>query len=657
MTHRIAMISEHASPLAVIGGVDSGGQNVYVANTARNLARLGYQVDIFTRKDDKKIPEIYNWEKGIRVIHVPAGPQKFIPKEELMPYMDDFTEYIKKFIQQKRVSYAIVHAHFWMSGLVAANLKQELGLPFVITFHALGKVRRKHQGDNDTFPDVRFEVEQRLIAEADRIIAECPQDEQDLRYLYDADPSKVVVIPCGFDPAEMWPMDKILSRKLLGIPEHEHVVLQVGRMVPRKGVDTVVKGFAKMVKEYGISARLMIVGGDTYEPDPEATPEIGRLQEIAREEGISELVTFTGQRSRKELKHYYSAADVFVSTPWYEPFGITPVEAMACGTPVIGSKVGGIKYTVCDGETGYLIPPDDPDALADRLAHLFTNPGELILFSQNSVRRANNLFTWQKISAEIAALYEEVTGSTPSAEALNRLSKNGVARTSPGQLSFDPLDEAIDELIQSLQLTKKVLGGNIQQAAETIAACMARGNKVMVCGNGGSAADAQHFAAEFVGRFAVPGRKALPVLALTSETSFLTAWSNDIGYESIFSRQIEAFGMPGDVLIAISTSGKSKNLVEAFKTAAALNIVCIGMIGHDGGDLLAWTDIPVIVPSSNTQRIQEVQILLLHIISELVEDRFVPERLLPKSIPTANHKTKKEWGAQSSVSVRLQQTK
>jgi D-inositol-3-phosphate glycosyltransferase len=657
MTHRIAMISEHASPLAVIGGVDSGGQNVYVANTARNLARLGYQVDIFTRKDDKKTPDIYNWEKGVRIIHVPAGPQKFIPKEELLPYMDDFTSYVKEFIQQKGISYGIVHAHFWMSALVAADLKKELGLPFVVTFHALGKVRRKHQGEEDHFPDIRFQVEERVVAEADRIIAECPQDELDLRYLYDADPEKVVIIPCGFDPAEMWPMDKSLSRKLLGIPKEERVVLQIGRMVPRKGIETVLRGFSRMVKDYGLSARLLLVGGETSEPDPESTPEIGRLQGIAEEEGISDMVTFTGQRSRKELKHYYSAADVFVSTPWYEPFGITPVEAMACGTPVIGSKVGGIKYTVCDGETGYLIPPDDPLALAERLAHLFQNPGELKIFSQNSVRRANKLFTWQKVTAEIASLYEEMTGSSPSVEAANQLTKNGGTGLKSKQTSLIAFDTAIDDLIQSLQLSKKVLSGTTLKAAETIANCLARGNKVMVCGNGGSAADAQHFAAEFVGRFAVPGRKALPVLALTSETAFLTAWSNDIGYENVFSRQLEAFGQPGDVLIAISTSGKSQNLVEAFKTAAALDIKCIGLIGRDGGDLLAWADIPVIIPTSNTQRIQEVQLLILHVISELVEDRFVPDRLLTKSTIPAGKKTKKGWRVQSSVPVRLQQTK
>jgi D-inositol-3-phosphate glycosyltransferase len=658
MTVKIAMISEHASPLAVIGGVDSGGQNVYVANTARNLASSGYEVDIFTRRDNPNIPEIYQWQKGVRVIHVPAGPPEFIAKEELLPYMDDFTHYMIDFIKHMESPYKIIHAHFWMSALVAANLKQKLGLPFVVTFHALGKVRRKYQGTNDHFPDIRFDVEERIVKEADRIIAECPQDEHDLRSLYMADPDKLVTVPCGFDPAEMWPLDKALSRKFLGIPEDERVVLQLGRIVPRKGIETVLKGFSRMVKDFGITGKLFIVGGETLEPDPKATPEIGRLQKIAAEEGLEEQVIFIGQRSREELKHYYSAADVFVSTPWYEPFGITPVEAMACGTPVIGSKVGGIKYTVAEGETGYLIPPDDSVALADRLAHLFRNPGELKLLGQNGVRRANNLFTWQKVSAELSAVYEEVTGLKPTFASIQKTDSNGSDVDKAILSNQQPLDASIEELIQVLQLSKKNLHSKTSQAAEIIASCLARGNKVMVCGNGGSAAEAQHFASEFVGQFSVTGRQALPVMSLTPDSSFLTAWSNDVGYDTVFSRQVEAFGQPGDVLLGISTSGKSHNIIEAFKTAASMDIVCIGLIGRDGGDMLSWSDIPILIPSSNTQRIQEMQLLILHSISELVENRFVPEGLQQQSSNINNeNNTKKGWGVQSSVSIRLQKTK
>lgn len=403
---RIALISEHASPLADPGSVDSGGQNVYVAQVARHLARQGYAVDVFTRRDAEFLPEILVWEDGVRVVHVPAGPARFVPKEELLGYMDYFTDYVVDFCSRQILPYDMIHANFWMSGLVAANVKQALGLPFVVTFHALGRVRRLHQGEQDGFPDLRFTIEDRVVAEADHIIAECPQDEQDLLYLYNADPTKITIIPCGIDPTEVRPVDKRRARHLLCLPEKELVILQLGRIVPRKGVENGLRGFSRLVKKYGIQARLLIVGGGSEDPDPELTPELGRLQSITVEEGIAEKVTFTGRRSRKILKYYYSAADVFVSTPWYEPFGITPIEAMACGTAVIGSNVGGIKYTIVDGETGYLIPPNDPDALAERLAYLHKHPDLLKRFSQQAIQRVNELFTWQKVSVSIAALYE-----------------------------------------------------------------------------------------------------------------------------------------------------------------------------------------------------------------------------------------------------------
>ncbi len=261
-----------------------------------------------------------------------------------------------------------------MSGLVAADLKRALGIPFVVTFHALGRVRRLYQGKDDGFPDSRFTVEDRIIAEADRIIAECPQDEQDLLQLYHADPARIVMVPCGFDPDELWPIDKEIARRYLHLPENEKIILQLGRMVPRKGVDTVICGFSRFLKKYPVPARLLIVGGETDEPDPVKTPELGRLEKIAVVEGIRDKVHFIGRRGRRYLKYFYSASDVFVSTPWYEPFGITPLESMACGTPVIGSAVGGIKYSVVDGQTGFLVPPNDPDILAKKLAQLFSQP-------------------------------------------------------------------------------------------------------------------------------------------------------------------------------------------------------------------------------------------------------------------------------------------
>jgi histidinol-phosphate phosphatase family protein len=414
---RIAMISEHASPLAGLGGADAGGQNVYVAQVARYMARRGHRVEVLTRRDNPALPPVLEWLDGVRIIHVPAGPPQVLPKEQLLPLMSEFTQFALR--HARRVGYDLVHAHFFMSALVAAELKRVLGLPFVVTFHALGHVRRLHQRGADAFPEERLAIEERVAAEADRLVAECPQDKDDLLQLYGADLERIRIIPCGFDPDEFGPGDKEQARATLGLPLDEHLVLQLGRMVPRKGVDNVIRAVALMRRHGGLCARLLIVGGESREPDPRVTPEIGRLRGIAEDEGVADLVTFTGSRGRSELRAYYTAADAFVTTPWYEPFGITPVEAMACGTPVIGSAVGGIKTTVRDGVTGYLVPPRDPAALADRLAHLFRHPALLHEFGRQALRRARTLYTWQRVGSAIESLYASV-GRSPQPAARSK---------------------------------------------------------------------------------------------------------------------------------------------------------------------------------------------------------------------------------------------
>lgn len=623
MTKRIALISEHASPLALLGGVDSGGQNVYVSQIARHLPRFGYEIDIFTRRDSERLPQIVEWMDGVRIIHVPAGPAEFVPKEELLPHMDDFTRCVTRYCEEQR--YDLLHANFWMSALVAADVKRTTGIPFVVTFHALGRIRRRHQGEDDGFPDARFTIEDRVVAEADAIIAESPQEKEDLIQLYNADPERIVLIPAGFDPAEFAPINQALARVTLGFSPQEHLILQLGRMVPRKGVANVVRGLARLIHEHGVAARLVVVGGEADTPDPQLTPEIGRLQQIAADEGVAEQVTFVGRRGREVLKYYYSAADVFVTTPWYEPFGITPVESMACGTPVLGAAVGGIKYTVSDGETGYLVPAKDPEALAERLAHLYHRPELRERLGRQAVARANQLFTWHKVVDEMAALYREIA----------RAGRPTVPQPAKHQAI---IDRGFLAGLTTLQEARQQLQRPISHVAEAVSACFARGNKLLICGNGGSAADAQHFAAELVGRFRCVDRVALPALALTADSAVLTAWSNDVGYEDIFARQVEAYGRPGDLLFAISTSGRSQNLVKAFQTARRRHVQCVALLGKDGGPLRPLADLDVLVPSQDAQRIQEVQMLILHLICELVEDKLEMDmKLLGANGHSHNH--------------------
>ncbi|MFW5972955.1 MAG: glycosyltransferase, partial [Bacteroidota bacterium] len=224
----------------------------------------------------------------------------------------------------------------------------------------------------------------------------------------DADRSRIRMIPCGFDPDELWPVEQAAARETLGIPRTDRVVLHLGRMVPRKGVENVIRAFALYRRSSDVPSRLLIAGGESDAPDPRLTPEIGRLQQIAENEGVDGSVVFVGRRRRQELRYWYSAADVFVTTPWYEPFGITPLESMACGTPVIGSRVGGIQYSVLDGVTGYLVPPNDAQALAQRLETIFSDPALRRTLGRKAIERANAKFTWEGVTRQIVALYEGV---------------------------------------------------------------------------------------------------------------------------------------------------------------------------------------------------------------------------------------------------------
>jgi len=411
---KVALISEHASPLATAGGVDSGGQNIYVANVAKQLVQMGHQVDVFTRREKALLPPIVEMD-GARVIHVPAGPPLQLPKEALLPFMDEFAAFLTEFFQRESRPYDVTHANFFMSGLAALKVKGALGIPLVTTFHALGRVRRIHQGANDGFPDERFAIEDALVEQSDMLIAECPQDETDLIEHYHADPSRIAIVPCGFDADECAAVDQAEAREVLGWGKDEFIVLQLGRLVERKGIDNVVRGVGVLQQAYRAPARLYIVGGNSDLPNAHATPEIGRLQGVAQQCGVADRTTFVGRRKRAQLRYFYSAANVFVTTPWYEPFGITAVEAMACGTPVIGANVGGIRYSVVDRVTGFLVPPRDPAALAGRLDELRRDPALARSMGEAGLARAEAEFTWRGVSDSLSQIYRQVARTSSRA--------------------------------------------------------------------------------------------------------------------------------------------------------------------------------------------------------------------------------------------------
>jgi D-inositol-3-phosphate glycosyltransferase len=402
---RIALISEHASPLAAAGGVDAGGQNIYVDRVARTLAAAGHEVDVLTRRDSRNVPTAVGLCRGARVLHIDAGPPEPVVKEDLMPYMPAFAAAAGTLIKRD-AGYDVLHANFFMSGWVALALRRRFGIPLVVTFHALGLVRQRHQGGADHFPAARIDIERQLANDSDAVVATCPQDQHDLETLYGADPARIHIVPCGVDTRAFRHGDKAAARQRLRLPAQDFIVLQLGRMVPRKGIDNVVRAMALLDGQP--NARLVVIGGASRTPDEEATPEIARLRQLAAEIGVQERVLFAGRRDQSELRDWYVAADAFVTTPWYEPFGITPLEAMACGTPVIGTAVGGIRTTVVDEVTGFLVPPKDPAALAQRLQRLRDNPALGQAMGRAGVHRVRSHFTWQAVAERLAEVYAGV---------------------------------------------------------------------------------------------------------------------------------------------------------------------------------------------------------------------------------------------------------
>lgn len=405
---RVAIISEHASPAALIGGEDAGGQNVYVDELSRILGRMGHAVDVFTRRDSLNAPDVLSWAENVRIVNLTAGPLRAMSKDDLWTYMPDFRDSLLRFVFGNGARYDVIHANFWMSGWVALELKRVLGVPVVQTFHALGTTKRKHQGSMDTSPPDRISVETEIVAGADRVIAQCLAEQDELVRDYRAHPSRMAIAPAGVNLERFSPVDQADARQRIGFHADEKLVVYVGRILPRKDIRNVVRSVALLKRDGGVRPRLLIVGGESERPDPAATPEIGELLKLTDALGAADVVDLVGKRQPDELRYYYGAADVVVTTPWYEPFGLTPLEAMACARPVIGSDVGGIRFTVCDGLTGFLVPPRDPESLAGRLRYMLDRPYLCTQMGRMGRGRVEREFSWARAAERVAEVYESV---------------------------------------------------------------------------------------------------------------------------------------------------------------------------------------------------------------------------------------------------------
>ncbi|MEU8268945.1 glycosyltransferase [Sphaerisporangium sp. NPDC049002] len=390
---KVAMVSEHASPLALAGGVDSGGQNVHVAALARSVAARGHDVTVYTRRESTEIAEEVAFGPGVSVVHVPAGPPERIPKDAILPWVPDFGHWLRQRWMFQPPD--VVHSHFWMSGLAALAAARDPGIPVVHTFHALGVVKRRHQGTDDSSPRERLKAEIVVARGVDRVIATCGDEAEELIRL-DVPRRSVQVVPCGVDCGEFGPYGPAAPR-----PRGPRV-LSIGRLVPRKGVDTVIEAM-RLVP----GAELIVAGGPPAR-ELDHDPEVTRLRRIASEAGVAGRVRFVGRVSHESVPALMRSADLAVCVPWYEPFGMVTLEAMACGLPVIASSVGGQCETVVDGLTGTLVPPRDPRSLATALNTLLHDHDRRAAYGTAGAERARARYDWPRIAAETCAVYEEV---------------------------------------------------------------------------------------------------------------------------------------------------------------------------------------------------------------------------------------------------------
>jgi D-inositol-3-phosphate glycosyltransferase len=406
---KISMVSEHASPLAALGGVDAGGQNVHVAALSEALARRGHSVTVYTRKDAPGLPPRVKAGPRLEVVHVAAGPARHIPKDELLPFMGELADGIASDWGQRQPD--VVHGHFWMSGLAAldAVVLAEAGdrIPVVQTFHALGTVKRKHQGAGDTSPRERRWLEPGVGRAAHRIIATCSDEVFELKAM-GIDTGKVSIAPCGVDLA-------LFSADGTADPRpRRHRILSVGRLVPRKGVDLVIRALQLLSAAGFVDVELVIVGGGAEPGVLGSDPEVRRLMGLAAELGIADRVTLQGQVPRAAMPGIFRSADAVLCTPWYEPFGIVPLEAMACGVPVIVAAVGGLRDTVVDRGTGLHVPPRDPEAIASALALLLGDPVMRAELGAAGQQRARTWYSWDRVAAETEKAYKLAVAGMPA---------------------------------------------------------------------------------------------------------------------------------------------------------------------------------------------------------------------------------------------------
>ena len=405
----IAMLSYHTCPLAILGGKNTGGMNVYVRELTRFLGRQGVRVDVFTRSEDEHVPSVSH-DLGYfnRVVHIPAGPEFYLPKAQIVSYTEAFAEGILAFAEKKAITYDLIHAHYWMSGKAGAILKDHWDVPMLQMFHTLGLMKQQvARSAEEREGEYRIIGEHAAMENADRVIAATSSEKNQLETLYGLDPNKITVIPPGVDMHHFYPIPQDEAKEAIGIPTTDRMALFVGRIEPLKGVDILINAMAIVrytCNSFRCPHYLVIIGGDPNEDPEQMSAEMGRLQRLCQDLGMDDMILFLGKRGQATLPYYYAAAEVVVMPSYYESFGMVALEAMACGTPVIASRVGGLAHLVQDGITGYSVPAQDPEALAEKLRLLFVDTDLRARLGDQAARYAVN-FCWESITSQMVDVY------------------------------------------------------------------------------------------------------------------------------------------------------------------------------------------------------------------------------------------------------------
>lgn len=401
----IALISVHGDPAVEIGKEEAGGQNVYVRQVGEALAKRGWKVDMFTRKADAKSPTVVEHAPNCRTIRLVAGPEAFVPRQEIFEFLPEFVEGLVEFQEREGIQYQIVHTNYWLSSWVGMELKKRQPIKQVHVYHSLGAVKYKAVSAIPTIATTRLAVEKECLETAERIVATSPQEKEHMRSLV-SQKGTIDIIPCGTDIHRFGSIRKADARATLGIDPDEKVVFYVGRFDKRKGIETLVRAVGRSRVRHSDRLKLIIGGGSR--PGQADGIERDRIEGIVDELGLREITTFPGRIGDDVLPTYFAAADVCAIPSHYEPFGLVAIEAMASRTPAIASDVGGLQFSVKTEETGLLCPPQDDAAFAEAIDRILGDMEWRDRLGEAARKRVEDKFSWDGVAAQLSDLYESL---------------------------------------------------------------------------------------------------------------------------------------------------------------------------------------------------------------------------------------------------------